>query len=143
MPGKIITLLILIFAVANWSCFFRNADEMTADADEEISRSQALQDLEKMCLSLPFFNGIKPGEKMVIRGRMVSYEYRLGRDFNDLKAEYKNKFLSEGWILKEEKRLVADEYITFTKDKLEININKSLTEEERYSVSCKNNSILN
>lgn len=77
LTKKTSILLILILTIANWSCFFRTTEEITAAAEEEIRQSEALRNLEKMCINLPFFNKIKPREKMVIRGRMVSYDYRL------------------------------------------------------------------
>jgi hypothetical protein len=139
---KISILLILILVGTNGSCFwFRSPEEMTADAEEEIHQSEALQNLEKLCINLPFFNKLKPREKMVIRQRTLSYDYRLDKNFNDLKAVYKNKFLSEGWTLTNETRLVAEESIKFEKGKLEVNISKSLFDEKDYTISCTDGSI--
>jgi hypothetical protein len=94
--GSVI-LPLLIFTFMSFGCFFRTDREITAEADKAIYQSETLRNLEKLCNDLPVLGKLTPSRKSVGKQmNMVSYYYRIDRDFNDLKAIYKEKLSGEG-----------------------------------------------
>lgn len=143
MARKMPIHLILIIAILISGCFFRrSAEQVTAETDKQIERSESLQRLEKMCRDLPVFSSISPGKKTIGRyGNRLTFYYRLDRDFNEIKAAYKNKFLNEGWTLIEEKSLVTEDLIEFEKATLRVYAANGLYGNENYAVDCQDKSI--
>jgi hypothetical protein len=142
MFGKI-KITFLIIAVTGLS--FIGCDggkRMSRATEREIKNSPALQELDKVCRKLPFFEKIDPVRQMTSKkDDTLFYYYRLKKDFDELKRFYKAKLPPDGWTLVKEDSEIWEDQIEFKKGRYRIQISNGSFGDENYATSCEDSSI--
>ena len=133
-----IAVLILVQSCSLYDSFQRkNVETTTRLTDEAIKKSEALQELEKVCTSVNL-----PEEfKFVSRGGIddqkvtLSYYYNSDTPFGEVHNIFKKHFLEKGWTEND----LAHQYpkqVKFYNDKYSVTLWHSSGNLSNYSVSC-------
>jgi hypothetical protein len=122
----------------------REEERETKSTQEIISKSETLQNLEKVCRYFPFFDETKPKVKSISKQNdKLFYHYSLQVDFENLKAEFEKKLPQNGWIFKKENRGVWKNQLEFEKGNYWVQFSNGNFGESNYAISCKDSTITN
>mgnify|MGYP000094202252 CR=1 FL=1 len=114
------------------------------EAQKQISQSEKLKNLDKICRSLPVFEDFEPKRISIGRkGDILFYYYKLKTNLSEVQSKIKESLPPNGWVLKRELTGDLEYQAEFEKENYWIQVSYHEFTEINYSTNCKDLSIAN
>lgn len=140
-------LAVLTLVFGGMSCNVFRSEQSLVNAENEekrrteeaIANDPRLQDLDRLCMSIPTLenSSLETKRKSFNKQTYLIYGYKSSVSYSQAKQIYTDFFLKDGWNQIEDGSGFKTAYITFRKDGYRVSINYGgMGERENYAILC-------